>query len=383
MVRLMSCLWRRTRLHWDWILLSIIVVVCAALGTTVYLELWDVPWFSIDLGEEGALVGSDPGNTTTRLENQAPLRPLPLNCPDNRTQPLQQTKNTSSPTTWDRHYCSWNKTLEDCYKTLMPTFHRKTSWVFLGDNGMSNIPYFLSLKWPGKNLTVSTRRNPCQNLVYYGLSPPENGWQEPNPELGEGPTGIGKEHHFCMDCENCWNVAMESGPADDQDLSVEYLVVEYARDVSLPSQVTTTTQQTVSYYLGQKKTPPSVCVASAGLNDAAIEPRIPQDVYVQNVDKYLGLLQRVCDNVIWIGLHAVVEVEGSLVQTTNCELAEWNSAVMTLVNNRNYQNVYFIDIYEKSFHSDFESPTRLGKKFYASFTRLFKSLMAGPDLVTG
>ena len=357
------------------------MVVFAALGTTFYLELWDVSWLSRDVGEENPLIDGDPWSNTIHLGNQAPLRPLPLNCPDNRTQPSHQTKNNTGLIT-DSHYCSWNKTLEDCYKTLMPTFHKKSSWVFLGDDGMANIPYFLSLKWPAKNLTVSTRRNPCQNLVYYGLSPPENGWKEPNPELGEGPIGIGKKHHFCMDCDKCWNVAMESaGPADDPKLSVEYLVVEYARDVSLPSRVTTTTQQTVSYYLGQKRIPPSVCVVAAGLNDAAIEPPIPQDVYVQNVDKYLGLLQRACDYVIWIGLHAVVEGEDSTIQTTNCELEAWNIAVMALVNNRNYQNVYFVDIFEKSFQTDFDSPTRLGKKFYASFTRLFKSLMAGPDLV--
>jgi hypothetical protein len=243
---------------------------------------------------------------------------------------------------------------------------------------MANIPYFLSRQWPANNLNISTRRNPCQNLVYYGLPPPDDGWRDPKPEMGEGPIGVGMEHHFCMDCTNCWNVAMTSGPSD-RNLSVEYLVVEYARDVSLPSRVTTTTQQTVTYYLGQKRIPPSVCVATAGLNDAAILPPVPQDVYIENVDRYLGLLQRTCDYVIWIGLHAVVEDEDTVVQT-NCKLEEWNYAVMELVKTRNYQNVFFIGIFDKSFHSDFQSPTRLGKRFYASFARLFKSLMAGPDL---
>lgn len=167
---------------------------------------------------------------------------------------------------------------------------------------------------------------------------------------------------------------MDSGPATA--LSVEYLVVEYARDVSLPSLVTNTTQETVALYLNQQS--PSVCVASVGLNDAAMEPPISQELYLQNLDKYLGLLQRACDNVIWISLHPVVEGDGVI--QSNCKLQQWNNAVMGLIKMRDYANVYVVDIWDVSFHVDFYNPTQPGKKFYASLSRLFKSLMAGPNL---
>lgn len=336
-----------------------------------YWELWDIPWHRehTELNEDDATdVDHDPWDRVINKRAQAPLRPLQRSCP--------QQSQKSIPVS---RYCSTEKSLEDCYRTLMPIFHKKVSWVFLGDESMGNIPYFLSLQWPVKNLTISTRRNPCQNLAYYGLAPPDTGWKEPNPDLGEGPIGIGMKRHFCMDCRKCWNVAMESGPTD-QDLSVEYLVVEYARDVSLQSRTTTTTQQTVAYYLGQKQSRPSVCVASAGINDAAIQPLVPEEIYIQNVDKYLGLLQRTCEYVIWIGLHAVVENENLVVQK-NCHLETWNDAMIELIKKRNYRNVFFVDIFERSFHSDFEFPTRLGKKFYASLSRLFKSLIAGPDIL--
>lgn len=323
---------------------------------TFYWSLWEIPW----LRDSAALQSEDDDAwIVTRI---APLRATLPDC-----------VKESFPIVPKNRYCSWNTTLQDCYETLMPTFHKQQSWVFLGDTGMANIPYFLSLQWPVGNLTIQTRRNPCQNLIYYGLPPPYDGWKQPNPDLGEGPTGLGKERPYCMDCTNCWNVKMESG--ENNDLSVEYLVMEYARDVSIPSRVTKTTQETALFYMSHN--PPSVCIAHAGLHDAAI-PQITQELYLHNVDKYLGLLQRTCDYVIWISLHAVVESDD--VTQSNCKLQQWKNAFMGLVDMRNYANVYVVDIWDKSFHTDFQTPTCLGKKFYASLARLFRSLMAGPDL---
>jgi hypothetical protein len=53
---------------------------------------------------------------------------------------------------------------------------------------------------------------------------------------------------------------------------------------------------------------------------------------------------------------------------------------MGLIKMRDYANVYAVDIWDVSFHVDFYNPTQLGKKFYASLSCLFKSLMAGPNL---
>lgn len=354
-----NCILKMVRRPTRLIMISAVVFVC--LGT-FYWSLWEIPWLADSTEDQAG--DDDAWVVSAENEPKAPLRPLPPVC-------IKE----SFPIVPKNRYCSWNTTLQDCYETLMPTFHKQPSWVFLGDAGMANIPYFLSVQWPVGNLTINTRRNPCQNLIYYGLPPPNDGWKAPNSEQGEGPAGLGKERPYCMDCTNCWNVGMTSGTQAD-DLSVEYLVVEYARDVSLPSRVTKTTQETAAFYLGRK--PPSVCVASAGLNDAAIQPPVTQELYLQNADKYLGLLQRTCKHVIWLSLHAVVE--GDDIVPTNCKLQQWKNAFLGLIEMRDYDNVYVLDIWDKSFHADFHNPTRLGQRFYASLSRLFKSLMAGPDL---
>lgn len=333
---------------------------------TFYWSLWEIPWLPGSSRTPSKDDGTTEVNFTT--ESKPPLRPQPLDC----------SQGNQLMVVPEKRFCSWKTTLQDCYEMLMPIFHKQQSWVFLGDTGMANIPFFLSVQWPFGNLTIHTKRNPCQNLIYMGLPPPEGGWKQPNPDKGEGPIGRGKERPYCMDCTNCWNVKLASSPANG--FFVEYLVVEYARDVSLPSQVTRTTQETTALYLGHKDNPPSVCVASAGLNDAAITPPISEALYIQNLDKYLGLLQRTCEFVIWISLHAVVESEGVL--QSNCRLHQWHNASMGLLAKRDYENVYIIDIWDKSFHTDYDDATTLGQRFYASFARLFKLLMAGPEWST-
>ena len=249
-----------------------------------------------------------------------------------------------------------------------------SKWVFLGDTGMAHIPYFLSRQWPFEgNFTTTTRRNPCQSLMYYGLPPPDHGWKAPS--LGEGPAK--EDRPFCSDCSNCWNVGLNSS-----DLSVEYLVVEYARDVSVPSQVTATTQETVAFYLNHQYSysEKPICVASAGVHDAAIQPPLTQDNYLRNVEDYLGRLLETCDSVIWINLHAVVETKDTVQR--NCRLQQWKNGFLEIISDRSYDNVYVMDIWEKSFHADFVRPTQLGQKFYASLARLFRSLMAGPNVLT-
>lgn len=274
-----------------------------------------------------------------------------------------------------KKYCEWKTNLKDCYEMLMSALHEQKSWNFLGDSGMANIPYYISLRWPFENsFNVTTRRQSCQNLAYYGLPPPKHGWIAPDVSKGEGPIGHGRENPYCMDCQKCWNVLIDNPTTPD--VFVEYLVVEYARDVSIPSLVTNTTQETAIYYMNSK--PPAVCVVSAGILDAAIVPPISTDTYIQNVDKYLALLQRTCKEVVWIGIPAVVENEE--IPQENCRLQKWNNAVMGLIAMRDYDNVYVIDVWEKSLQTDHMGFLELDKKFYASMARLFVTLMAGPDM---
>lgn len=311
---------------------------------------------------------------------------LPLSCV---TQSTPQNRN------W---YCAWGQNLNDCLE-MLSTHHNMnetSSWVFLGGPETASLAYYMSLKWPSSlpshkpEFNVTSRRSPCQNLLYYGLPPRTDGWIPPDPSKGEGPVSFGLDNPYCTDCKKCWNVLLEeenpssssllpippsagtdSGSTSVRRRGIEYLVVEYARDVSIQTLVTKTTQETAAYYLDLQR--PDVCVVSVGLWDAAIGPPIPQSVFVNNVDRYFALLQRVCRNVVWISIPAVVEDDS--IPQSNCQLQEWNAAILSMLDRRGYLNVYVLDIWDKSLVTDHVGYVFLHKKWYASLARLFVAVM--------
>jgi hypothetical protein len=327
--------------------------------------------------------------------------PDPLNCKDNNDGQKDPTT-TTTVTLKENDYpnfCTWNKTLEGCLKILQP-LKGTSSWVFLGSSDMALVVEYVSMKWPPSALyqdptaapanglvNTTSRRNSCQNLLYYALPPPKE-WKAPDvSSKGEGPVGFGLQNPYCNDCRTCWNIRMDAPPvtidstADPQSTSttrpkrqyIEYLVVEYTRDVSIPTLVTNTTQETVAYYL--KSQLPEVCVVSVGLLDAMIHPPVSQSTFIHNMDRYIGLLQRVCRNVVWISIPVIVEDPTVIPQTRNCQLLQWNNAVVAKLQERNYKNVYVLDVWEKTLESDHSTYLKLHKKFYATLARLFVTIM--------
>jgi hypothetical protein len=95
---------------------------------------------------------------------------------------------------------------------------------------------------------------------------------------------------------------------------------------------------------------PQVCIASTGLNNAAIDPPITDDLYLQNIDRCLALLQPVCEQVIWISITATVKTQE--VKQENCKLKWWNDILFDLIQTQNYENVYVVDVWEKTMHTD-------------------------------
>jgi hypothetical protein len=178
------------------------------------------------------------------------------------------------------------------------------SCVFLGVFGWPRHLHINGLRfprtWPYKEQVVqtTTQRNSCQNLIYYGLPPPKYGWKTPNTSLGGGQVGYGLEHSYCSDCWTCWNVLVDATlPSSDpaavpqEQRYIEYLVVEYAQDVTTQTIGSNTTQDTKvssSYLMRWKQT--QVCVVSVGLFDTAITPPMLESLFLKNVDRYLQLL---------------------------------------------------------------------------------------------
>ena len=151
--------------------------------------------------------------------------------------------------------------------------------------------------------------------------------------------------------------------------------------MSIPSIAGNTTQETISYYLKSKR--PQVCVLNVGMLDANIDfgsnqsipstTIIPDELFRDNMARFISLLQRSCQNVIWVTLHAVVET--STLKTSNCQLQRWNRIILDFLSKRNFSNVYVVDVWKASVQSDFVTNLKLGKKFHSQLARLFVAAM--------
>jgi hypothetical protein len=383
-----SCLWQIRRKPFN-CMIFVGAILCIIILTRYCRESWDGD------GDDTPSLMTSHDNEDHRFGGaQKYRRPaFPLNC----------TTTPNSP--YPDRYCTWNKNLKDCLEMLHQTMNKTDSWVFLGGPEVATLAHYVSMKWQSSfpssapEFHVTSRRNPCQNLLYYELPPPNHDWVPPDPSKGEGPVQFGLENPYCMDCKKCWNVLIESESAyppsssprptfppsstgidagtnatfKERHRTIEYLVVEYARDVSIQTLVTSTTQETAAYYLGLKR--PDVCVVSVGLWDAAIHPPVPQSLFVTNVERYISLLQRVCHNVVWISVPAVVEDVS--IRQTNCRLQEWNAGIVTMLQSRDFNNVYVLDIWDKSMETDHVGFVELHRKWYASLARLFATVMFG------
>jgi hypothetical protein len=360
----------------------------------------------------------------------APLRPaFQTTCDngDSKGNSGSITSTSSHPT----NYCAWKENLMDCLTLLQRDLSQTKSWVFVGSPEMATLTYYVSMQWKAATSTtnnvngneardsgqlsqhdwnITTRRNSCQNLLYLGIPPPQSssavspqhindhgGWTIPNHQKGEGPVNYGKQNPWCMDCLKCWNVLLSplssaastptststsppSLPLAQELQYLEYLAVEYARDVSVPSVAGNTTQETTAYYLRSKR--PQVCVLHTGMLDATIpfvdttssdSTMMPDAIFHDNMGRFISLLQRSCSNVIWVTLHAVVESD-EIVQT-NCQLRRWNNGVLEFLERNRFNNVYIVDVWEKSLRTDFVTNLKVGKKFYSQLARLFVAVM--------
>lgn len=121
-----------------------------------------------------------------------------------------------------------------------------------------------------------------------------------------------------------------------------------------------------------------MCVVSVGLFDAAINPPVAVDVLLKNVDRYLQLLHRACGSVVWLSIPAVVE-DNSIPHYDNCQIQKWNVAIMNNLTEKDYSNVYILDIWDKSLETDHSSFLQMSNRFYASLSRLFVAVMMGND----
>ena len=274
---------------------------------------------------------------------------------------------TASPIGMLRRYCKWNQTLHQDCKILSAIKGNYQHWTFLGDSTMMLTARLANFSSKYEREPMHVARGRCSQLKHLGFSALQsNDWVKPNATMGEGPAMYGLEHPSCKDCSGCNSYRL------GLNQTLEYLAVEFARDVEMQTSMTKTTQETTALYLSRLGDYGTACVVNSGVHDLAIQPKIGMHVYVANVKEYLTLLQPVCDALIWLGTSSCLENPRH--PQRNVDIVQWNHGVYNMLA-REMPEVYVIDLYEKSNRTEHKDNIHLQHYFYKELGDFFLSLM--------
>lgn len=132
----------------------------------------------------------------------------------------------------------------------------------------------------------------CGLVSYLGFSRKAEGYVKPNP-FREGPKNYGVKNPYCSDCSSC-----HAEDYDCPDFLVEYLPVEFLRDVEIQTEMSNLTQVNVAHYLERKNVTFDFGIVNIGLHDAVLN--ITDKVFIQNVIEYLGYIRLLFHQIVWI-----------------------------------------------------------------------------------
>lgn len=107
------------------------------------------------------------------------------------------------------------------------------------------------------------------------------------PTESVGPVGYGLQNlgAGCRDCGGC-NAALARCDGDHADVwsELEFIAVEFAKDVSIQTDRFPTTQENVAWYLKQLPSPEeNFVVVNTGLHDTALRDSRPE-AYLKNLE---------------------------------------------------------------------------------------------------
>ena len=215
-------------------------------------------------------------------------------------------------------YCKWtgkgniqqNATHGLGCSDLLSSIQKTRHIVFLGDSTMAYLfeqfmPQIKEIFPSLRRRKTSQKKNSkqCPRLDYFGLplkqETAEN-WLEPQKGV-EGPSPFAAwTTPFCMGCNRC---IFQKFADQSNNVTVEYIGLEYARDVEYQTNVSHTSQETVSLYLKSQALDTSkvTCIANAGFHDLTVQYQTV-DQYVENVHFYLDHFHHLCGTIIWVGL---------------------------------------------------------------------------------
>ncbi|CAG2205017.1 unnamed protein product [Mytilus edulis] len=209
----------------------------------------------------------------------------------------------------------------NCTNFFKSYFWKKTykSVVYLGDSCMYHL--FMAILGKTRSCKVRKQASRCSLISYFGQQKLYN-WTKPSSI--EGPVWYGLTHPFCTDCSKCNSALFHCG-----ETKIEYISVEYARDVEIQSTIGNTTQEAVSLYLNSSFT--NVCVVNSGIHDMML-PALTDQLYVQNVQFYVQHLVHTCQNVIWISTTAVRG--DKIFPQNNRRIQLWNRLIKGMIRDK-------------------------------------------------
>jgi len=265
---------------------------------------------------------------------------------------------------------------------LSPHLKQKRAWHFMGDSQMGYTFEQIMESYPYQK--ISTRTAPderCGFLEYCDLEK-RSEWDVQEARLTHGPVINGFVNHFCSDLSGWSNVMVEG----DKDNFIEYLTVEYAKDVEQQTPTTNTTQQSAALYLENQlhhynlTIDDRACVVNTGIHDqniCGVPTRMTEeecfDVYITNVETYLKELDSVCGYIVWMSITSTLDHE--IWAQKNSRSIEWNRGVESLLSRLYPEKSFFVDVWGKSSNFPHHDNIHFFTPYYEEVASLFTSLM--------
>lgn len=264
------------------------------------------------------------------------------------------------------NYCIWRPREGACVDILFHRISRSNSprnastssfevkrWAFFGDSTMQIMVRQNSisqLNQIASDLCHCQKKTAprCNMYHVFQLTKKEADWTRPIPGV-EGPVDYGLHNPHCQDCSGCSSVLMECpGRPKCNHTTISFFGVEFARDVTMQTPNTTTTQGAIAAYLQNQEChrEPYVCVISTGFHDMAI-PGVSDIRFLNNLAWYLSKLRPCCSHVIWIQLTSVLDLPWF--PQHNARIERWNELIKNMLQDEAFQSwTTILDTYEVS-----------------------------------
>ena len=180
--------------------------------------------------------------------------------------------------TWINEGCEHRLTVNESMHYL--SSYMKGKMVFVGDSQMRGLRgSFFKLFKTGECTENTEKRVQRCGIVseYFGLTKPIV-WERPNHTLLVGPIGNGWLNPGCNDMRSIWGSYQCEVPATQSAVSMEFLGVEYARDVEMQNTLFDSTQESAINYLRTSTDNVSVLLVNTGVHDVFIMHRLCPDL---------------------------------------------------------------------------------------------------------